>query len=622
MPFEGIRGFTNLDTSKNPKHLRIDQIAFSHNLEWISDKEIYTRRGSTVYRDGTQWTGTYVIDAVTFKRRTDAFYFEIYFLANGTMFYFKSNAVDFTDSDGVATEITASDGESSPALAVNTKVSYDGINNKLIIVDGSSNIYWFDGTDDQVHLVADPIRFTLTYTISSATTVINDTYKDAADATRTFIVSSGATSSTSATLRQTGGETRTAASGTLTRLTGTGAASLTFTAYAGSDTYEELKLYKRKAFVISNEGNVDASINRNGTNFTGAGSGFMEIDVIEGFKVSNFIPFKRGAVITTEDRDLEKFSISTLTGYKFFDAAVAGSEVGQFKVERESKLHGFVGRSGQEIGNLIIGLTRNGFVAFGGAVSAEFGLLDQGSISDPIKDQIANVNFEAADQIFSVIDVVNQRYYCACPLFTDTGASTIFAYDYARSRDDGHHRWSVWSTGFGDIKAIFNFKNKVYLADENGLVYQFLVDGIYSDNSLAYASRFESASFSANSTMVDKDLKNVYIDFLIPDTEQEVQVYTKLDGHLISTLPNGNAIQKLKLTPRVSNNNIVSDFTFVDHQTIIGANTLSDVQIKHSSLGGRTQSEQIVIASSGIDINWGISGIMLELAVRDKARGQ
>jgi len=622
MPYEVIPGFTNLETSKNPKHLRIDQLSLSSNMEWTSENEVYVRRGSIIERDNTNWPTSYVIDAITFKKRDDAFYQEIFFIADGTVWYIQSDDVNFETSSATMTQITASDGSSSPALAVNLKVSFDGINNKLIIVDGSSNMFYYDGTGDQLHLIADPTDFEITYTISSSTAAITDTYEDNADTTRQYVVKASITSATELVLRQTAGETRTAASGQLDRVTGSGSATIAFSAVTYSDTYEEVKLYKRRAFVVANEGNVFVSISRNGTNFTGAGSGRLEIDVIEGLRVSNFLPFKRGGIITTEDKLTEKFSLSTLTGYKFFDAAIPGTEVGQFKVERESRIHGFVGRSGQELGSVIIGLTKNGFISYAGEVSAEFGLTSQDTISNPIKNQIKNVNFAAADQIFSTIDIVNQRYICAAPLFTSTQANVLFVYDYAKSQSDGNHRWSIWFMAFNTISSLFNLKNDIFAGDFDGNVYKLTVDDTFTDNTEGYTARIETAAIGGNTSMADKTWSKAFIDFKIPSTEQFITVYGKADGHIISESPTGKSLEKVKLTPRVSNSSVISDFTFVDNITIIGANTLNDLQIRHDRLGGRAQTYQIGVSSSETGVNWGISGLMLELDARDNTRGQ
>lgn len=622
MAFEVIRGFSNLNTSKNPKHLEKDQMSVALNMEWISDNEVYVRRGSSLKRDNSNWSGAYVIDGTTFKRRTDSYYFEVYFLSDGRMFYYRSDAGDFADTDATATEITATDGSTSPALDANlTTVSFDGLNNKLFIVDGTQNIYWWDGTDNKLHLVLDPTDFTITYTISTGNATAGAVYSDAADSSRKYLVKTTVSSGTSLEVRQTGGVTRTASSGTLNKDSGTGDATLTFSAVSYSDTYEEYKLYKRRGFVVSNEGNIDVSISRNGTDFTGAGSGRLEIDVIEGLRVSNFIPFKRGGVITTEDTTTEKFSISTLTGYKFFDATVAGSEIGQFKTERESKVHGFVGRSGQEIGNIIIGLTRNGFVGFTGQVSTEFGLTDQGSLSDPIKDQIKNINFAAADQITSVIDTTNQRYICAVPVNGGSNATRLFVYDYGKS-SSGVQRWSIWYPAFTNIGGLFNFKNNVTVSDTSGNVYTMTVDDVYTDNSVGYTARFESAAFGAGTSAMDVDYKSIWLDLKVPSTEQEITLYSKLDGQLIARNPLGNAIKKSKLTPRKNAGNLIGDFTFIDDETIIGDEFLSDLQIKHSSISGRGQTAVIGVASSASGVNWGVTGLMLELEAAGRASGQ
>jgi hypothetical protein len=621
MPYEVIRGFTDVNTSKNPKHLRQDQLAVAVNMEWISENEIYVRRGSVQTRDNTNWPTSYRIDGVTFKTRDAAYYYEISFIADGTIWYVRSDDANFDDVDVTMTEIKSS-GNTSPALATNLKVSFDGINNKLILCDGSSNLYWWDGTDNKLHLIVDPTDFEITYTGTGIDATIGDIYSDAADATRKFIVKATVAASTTVVVRQTAGATRTAATGTLNRDSGAGDMTIAFTAVSYSGTYEEVKLYKRRANAVTNEGDIFVSISRNGTNFTGAGSGRLEIDVIEGLRVSNFIPFKRGAVITTEDKLVEKFSISTLTGFKFFDATVPGSEVGQFKVERESKIHGFIGRSGQEIGNLIIGLTKNGFVTFSGEVTLEFGLTASGILSDPIKDQIKNINFEAADKVYSVIDIVNQRYLCAAPIFDSTEANVIFAYDYGKSKD-GNARWSVWFMSFGDISSLFNLKNKVYASDLNGNTYQLTVDNIFTDNEEGYIPRIETAALGAESSMIARNWKRVYVDFKVPSEDQELTIYSKLDGQVITASPTGTAIQQVELKARPNNGNLISDYTFIDTTTFIsGSSYAIDTQISHGRLGGKGLVEQIGIVSSGVGVNWGITGLMLEYEAKGDAKGQ
>lgn len=621
MPFEVIRGFTNVNTSKNPKHLRQDQLSVAINMEWTSENEVYVRRGSVKTRDNTNWPTSYRIDGTTFKTRGAAYYYEISFIADGTIWYIRSDDANFANANAPMTEIKSS-GDTSPALAANLKVSFDGINNKLILSDGSSNLYWWDGSDNKLHLIVDPTDFEITYTGTGIDATIGDIYSDAADATRKFVVKATVAASTTVVVRQTAGATRTAATGTLNRDSGAGDMTIAFTAVSYSDTFEEVKLYKRRAFAVSNEGNIYVSISRNGTNFTGAGSGRLEIDVIEGLVVSNFIPFKRGGVITTEDKLVEKFSISTLTGFKFFDATVAGSEVGQFKVERESKIHGFIGRSGQEIGNTVIGLTKNGFISFNGEVTLEFGLQEQGTLSDPIKDQIKNINFSAADKVYSTVDITNQRYLCAVPLFDSTEANAIFAYDYGKS-SDGNPRWSIWFFSFDEIAGLFNLKTSVYASDLSGNTYQLTVDGVYTDNEEGYVPRIESAALGGDSSMITKNWKAVWVDFKVPGQDQKVTIYSKLDGQVIMDSPTGKAIQEVELKARSNNGAIISDHTFIDTTTFIeDSSYASDTQISHRGLGGKGLVEQIGIVSSEIGANWGITGLMLEYEGKGNAKGQ
>lgn len=622
MPFDIVRGFTSLNTSKNPKHLQPSQIALGLNLEWISDEEVYVRRGSTLRKSNTQWAGSYVIDGATFKRRDDTTYKEIVFLNDGRIFYIDS--ANYVDETSTYTEILSNE-QTSPALTAGLrKVSFDAINNKFFVVDGSSNIYLWDTTLNYLTLVADPSDFSITLTIADALAAsVGDIYKDGASSTNRFYVKVekvNGDGELTLTVRQTEGNTRPASSGTLTKVSGAGDTSIAYTALEYSNTYEEYKLYQRRGNAVTNEGLVFVSTSRNGDNFTGSGSGFLEFDVIEGLKVSNFLPYKNGAVITTEDIVTEKFSLSTLTGYKFFSSSIAGSEVGQFKIERESKVHGIVGRSGQEIGNIVVGLTRNGFISFSGTTSTQLGITDQVTLSNPIKNQIERINFAQADKIVSVIDTDNQRYLCAVPTFENDFADTIFVFDYGKTTDEP--KWSIWSMGFGNIAGLFVLKNKVYASDTDGNYHEMMVDNIYTDNSEGYTVRFESAAFGANSSVLSKKYDSAFVDFSVPDEEQFITMYSKLDGQIIRETPQGRAIKKIKLKPSGGGGDLIGDLTFIDFATIIGSDSVGEQQVKHSRLSGKGLVGQIGIVSSSTGVNWGITGIMLEYKEAGSARGQ
>ena len=622
MPFDIVRGFTSLNTAKNPKHLQPNQISFSLNLEWISDEEVYVRRGCRLRKNNTQWVGAYVIDGATFKRRNDTTYKEIVFLNNGKIFYIDS--ASYVDENSTYTEIL-SNAQVSPALTAGLrKVSFDAINNKFFVVDGSSNIYSWDTTLNYLTLVPDPSDFTITATIlNSVNATVGDIYKDGAISTNRYYVKVekvAADGVLTLSIRQTAGNTRLASSGTLTKVTGAGDSSIVYTAIEYSNTYEEYKLYQRRGNAVTNEGLVFVSTSRNGDNFTGAGAGFLEFDLIEGLKVSNFLPYKNGAVITTEDIVTEKFSLSTLTGYKFFSASVAGSEVGQFKIERESKIHGIVGRSGQEIGNIVVGLTRNGFISFSGTSATQLGITDQSTLSNPIKDQIEKINFAQSDKIISAIDTDNQRYLCAVPTYENDFADTIFVFDYGKTTDEP--KWSIWSMGFGNIAGLFVLKNKLHVADTEGNYHEMMIDNLYTDNESPYTVRFESAAFGANSSVLAKKYDSVSVDFSVPNVEQTITMYSKLDGKIIRETPQGRAVNNIILEPATGGGDVISDLSFIDSVTFIGSDSVGEQQVKHNRLAGKALVGQIGITSSSAGVNWGITGLMLEYKEAGSARGQ
>jgi len=623
-----IRGFRGLNTSQDFRHLSPNFITFSQNMEWLSETDLYTRRGSSIRKDNVQWgSNAKVIDGIDFKRRVDDFFYEIVFLSDGRIFYIESNNANFENATGSHyTEILASDDSTSPAL-VNPlpKVSFDSIDSVLYIVDGSSNIYSWDTTTTGLRLVADPTDFVLDFTIADGIDATLDAvYEDAADTSRKFLVTVtkvNGDGDLKLSTRQTAGNTRPGTTGTLNKVSGTGDASIAFTGITFSETFEEYKLYQRRGFAVSNEGIINVTSSRNGAGFNLAGAGFLEFDVIEGLKVSNFLPFKRGAIITTEDKVTEKFNLHTLTGFKFFDPSVAGTDTGQFKAERESKVHGIVGRSGQEIGNVVVGLTPNGFISFGGEISTEFGITDQQTLSDPIKDQIEKINFNASDQIFSVVDTVNQRYICAVPVFDFPDASTLFVYDYGKSAD-GFPRWSIWNLSYDGISALFKIKNKIYVADLSGNYYELTKDKVFTDNNSTYASRIETADLGGGINAVEKQFKNVMIDFKVPATEQEVTLFAKLDGKTIRNSATGRKLKKIKLTPEESDDGIISDSTFIDNDTLIGQSKTGFAFVRDSIIAGTGRAAQLGILGNGLGINWGITQMMVELEPRGKSRGR
>jgi len=619
MVYQAISGILNLETAKDPDQLVLGQLSKAFNMEYIGDSDLYVRRGSNLYRDKSIFGGAIPIDITTFKKRDENFYREIYFLNNGKVFYVNSNAADFTSQTPSLTEIK-SPTDTSPAFGGTvSKVSFDKINNILSVVFGTQDIYYFDATVDRFKLTPDPSAFRVTLTIGNTVNASLDAvYNDAGGLFQLKVMDNKVSGDGVLTLstRQISGTARPSATGTLTKVSGTGDSSIPYTAVSYSDTFEEISIYKRRAVVVSNEGNVYLSNSRNPIIFNGATSGNLEFDVIEGFKVTNFVTFKRGAVITTGDEVVQRFSLTTLTGYRFSDDAFAE---GQFKAERESEIHGMIGRSAVEIGNVVIGLTRNGFIGYTGEVSDEFGLTVQNTISKPIRDQIENINFAASDQIFALADTVNQRYLCAVPLYQSTVANAVFVYEYGKSIDPNYPKWNFWTFGYGNIKSLSFLVNQLYVSDEEGNVHKQGVDGVFLDSGNSYSSRIETGSIGAGTELVDKVFNAIMIKLKVPPIKQELRQYVKLDRTLISKVGD-RPIPLREIEPKVTGENLVSEDTFVDFFTLVG-NGKSDVfnlRVDHSGGQGKTA---IIGLSSSNGVNWGVLNIILELTKSGSGKG-
>lgn len=619
MVYQAISGILNLETAKDPDQLVLGQLSRAFNMEYIGDSDIYVRRGGTLYRDKSIFSGAIPIAVTTFKTRDESFYREIYFLDNGKVFYVNSNAADFASQTPALTEINSPTNTSPAFGGAVTRVSFDKINNILSAVFGTQDICYYDGTVNRFKLTPDPLVFRMTITIGNAVNASLDAvYNDAGGLFQLKVMDNKVSGDGVLALstRQISGTARPSASGTLTKVSGTGDSSIPYTAVSYSDTFEEISIYKRRATVVSNEGNVYLSNSRNPIIFDGATSGNLEFDVIEGFKVTNLIPFKRGAVITTGDEVIQRFSLTTLTGYRFSEDAFAE---GQFKAERESEVDGMIGRSAVEIGNTVIGLTRNGFIGYTGEISDEFGLTAQNTLSKPIRDQIENINFAASSQIFAVVDTVNQRYLCAVPLYESTVANAVFVYEYGKSIDPNYPKWNIWTFGFGNIKSLSVLVNKLYVGDEEGNIHLQGVDGVFLDSGNSYSSRIETGSIGAGTELVDKIFNSVMIKLKVPPIKQEIRQYVKLDRTLISGI-NGKSIPLREVEPKVTGENLVSEDTFVDFFTLVGNGKSSVFNLRVDHSGGQGKTAIIGLSSSG-GVNWGVLNLILELNKAGSGKG-
>lgn len=619
-----IKEFTSLYTAKSAQKINLSQMSLCINMEYRDDGTIYKRRGLVKRKTNSQWSNVRVLQGTAFNVLGTSYFYHVNFLENSKIFYIKNT--DFTSSTSTFTELLSMDG-ASPALQSASNIRFVRYNSKLYVIDGSANVYYWDGVAANLKLMNDPkdFRWNITVPIGSAATV-GDTYTSGS-ATIKIEATKTAGTGTSLTVRQISGDTRPPATGTLTRASGTGDLTITYSALVFPQTYTEIGLYKRRLGVLSTTGVLYLTDTPSvGTDFALAGAGFIEYDLDMGMKATGFLPYKRGAVISTENAVLEEFSISTLTGFRFYLAAEAGSESGQFKVERESNIHGIVGRSGQEIGNTAIGLSRNGFITLAGLQqNTEFGLTNQDVLSRPIKNYIEKVNFNAVGEIFSCLDTLNQRYICAVPLDTLTKANALFIYDYGKSTPD-EPKWSIHYLSINSISCLYVAKKKVYIGDGLGNVYEAYVNGVYSDDGNAYTARFESAAFGEQDDFKDKKIDNIFVEFKVPYIPESsppltLQAYTIVDDEYISKTPDGSIIQQIEIRPKRIYENKFSRTRKYDRSLKWGQITSPYFFMKHTTLAGKGRRAVIGVTNNSSSDNWGISSIVVEVSNRGTSSG-
>lgn len=401
-----------------------------------------------------------------------------------------------------------------------------------------------------------------------------------------------------------------------TATTGGGAPKLTKVADPtnfANENVNSLNVYGYRLWAIGDDGVAYYSVINDGTDFTGTGSGEIEYDRVEGLKVSNFIPFSEGAVLVTQDQLTQRFQTTLLTGYKEYDPAVAGSEVGQFKFQRLNSISGIVGRSGQEIGNSIIGLTPRGFITLNTALGGggEFGLTSQGFLSNPINDLIKRINFSASDAIISTVDYQEGRYLCAVPLGLSEVANTILVYDFRQSKPDAP-RWSIFNYSYNGIRALFSVVGTPFLGDQTGNLYETNIDSQYDDNGMAYNCSVQTKAFGGEDLLVEKDFKNVWVNFLVPPETQNVSVFGRLDGTLISRDVDGVLKKIIQVNPKEVENRWDIIGNRWDSGLRWDNSTLPERLINLNDIGGRGVGWQISLGTSSAGANWGMTGLSVQ----------
>lgn len=552
-----VKGFSRLNTVSVSSHQEDNEIRVLENMIWEGDNTVRIRDGTQLYKTNAQWGSNPVREAADIDFGTGAY--ELYSLNNGKLYYNQVSA--YTDSTTTFTEINGVTG-TSPALNNTTtaKVFFNVLNDKCFITDETQNSYYVDNSLN-LKLNKDPEGFSFELTVGAATAAsVNATYTDDDDSTRIFTITEDKTggTGTTLTLRQTAGSTRPTTGGTdsLTKTSGTGDASISYTAINYPENFISSFIHEGRLFLISDLGFIYYSEINNGLDLDGAGSSFVQYGLEDSLKVSNAVNFKRTTILTAENSNLRRSSLGTILGYRK-PSSSADTRDGLIRLRREAKNLGIIGRSAQEVGNSFIGLTRAGFISAGGLDSnEEFGLNDISFLSKDIHSLINKIDWSESDKIVSTVDLENQRYWCAVPFNTTNFNTTVFVYDFRHSTPadrnrEASHKWSVYSFNYGgdEIVSLFTLRNKPYLGLSDGTIMEGEIENYYLDNNESYVTRFESKSFDFDARHAFKRFQDLWIDFTIKE-ELSLDIIAVTDEQNLSRDYKNAIWSNITLTPR------------------------------------------------------------------------
>jgi hypothetical protein len=556
-----VKGFSRLNTEGVSSQLDNSELRVLENMVWTGFNTIEKRKGVSLYKTNDQWTSANkVIAAIDFDLN-DTGATELYALSDGRLFYTDSNTIPSTTA---YTEIMDIEG-ASPALATNERVYFKVLNNRCFVTDGGYNIYYVED-DMSLNLVEDPDGYAFYMTVDAAIAVtVGDVYEDDDDTSRRFyIVSTKSTGTgTSIELRQTSGATRPNLAGlkNLSKVSGDAgsSANVPFTAITFVENYVALAIHEGRLVALSNLGAVYLSATNDGADMSGVDSTFFQYAKDDSLTVTNIVGFKRTSVITASNQELRRSSISTLTGYRRYDTDFSQLVDGVFKIQKESNFLGVVGRSGAEVGNSFIGLTKNGFISFASINSNnEFGIVDSGYISREIQQIINRINWTYSDKIIAAVDFDNQRYYCAAPVDASTEANVVFIYDFKHSNQktsftEASHKWSVASyvlDSSATISSMFTIRGKVFIGDSLGKIYETDYENTYTDNGNNYPSQFITKAFDLDNPDSTKHFDRISPHLLVSSTSPvDLQITTIVDENMLTKDFLGLAFSQVEATP-------------------------------------------------------------------------
>lgn len=491
-----VEGLSSTNTYGEPSLIEDGTVAFSENM--VSDNSgLVNRLGSTIFKNSDQWGNDVSVIAGKSYHLEGGVAELMVVLSDGRIYYLPVSSLPSDPTVEFAPSVTWTLLSTLSISDVND-VYVEVLNNLVYISDGSDMLKYY-GPSHSLLVAPDPVGFEITMTVAGSTSApIDSIYEDAADTSRQFnveVTKSGG-SGTTLVLRQISGTSRPSATGTLNKVSGAGTSNINWSAITFSESYEAMGLRDSRLVLVSSIGDIIISHPNRGYDFTSTQAERIPYGKVDGLRTTNVTDFKRGTILSLSRPQIKKYATAILTGYRTYDDNTPNITDGLFKVDRESKMIALLGRSGLEVGNGFIGLTRNGFINFAAlAANTEFGITDSDYISNDIKNILRQVDWSLADNIRSCIDEANQRYWCAVPVKGATGNTLVIVYDFAGSYDalrniGASRRWSLFTFSYEDatIESLFTWFGHPCMGLSDGTIVMAEIENYYYDNGEDYTS--------------------------------------------------------------------------------------------------------------------------------------
>lgn len=554
-------GYSRFNSRAKPPTLDDSELTNLENMVYVSTGDIEIRSGSVTFKSNVQWGEVAVIEGKGYE--LDDAGAEIgSILEDGRFFYipvasYSDDPRTIFNASGLWTEINGISGGNLLDGSNKNQVFWETVNNRNFFSDGTNQITYF-GEDHVPHSVPDPAGFEITLTVDAAVAATLDAVYT--DGTRTFNVEVNkiTTEGTELVLKQLTGDGRASDTGTLTLDSGTGDASIPYTATTYSENFVCLSNINGRLVALSDIGRLWISETNDGTDFNGPQAERLEYGKEDGLTVTDAFPFTRSVIIDLTNQELQKSAAATLTGNIRPDPAIISQQNPEdfFRIQRESNRISIYGRSGQEVNQGFVGLSRDGFIFVNSQdARREFGINNRESISNPIQNIVNRVNFSLSDNIRSTIDEANQRYLCAVPASEDDLNTLVFMYDFdnstfASANKAAIHKWGLFTYNLdgAGITSIFTIFGVPFLGLSDGRIIQTEVADVYTDPNGAYKSGFATKAFDFGFRSYYKTVDIASLD-LVLDSKMKLDIYAVIDEFARTRDYNGQLTRSKLVTP-------------------------------------------------------------------------